>query len=171
MDSAVPSGVIFPYAGSSAPTVAEEIPGQAVSRSTYAALFAAIGTNYGTGDGTTTFNVPDLRGRIPAGKDDMGGSAASRLTATTITPDGVTLSAVGGAQTVTLTQANLPSGISLTGSIPYSGTTPPSGTGAPKMTIDTASDGNYTVSVSLGGSGTATNKVQPTIITNYIIKT
>jgi microcystin-dependent protein len=171
VDSAVPSGVIFPYAGSAAPTGYLLCYGQAVSRSTYAALFAAIGTSYGVGDGTTTFNVPDLRGRVPAGKDDMGGAAASRLTSTTMSPDGATLAAVGGAQTVTLTQANLPSGISLTGSIPYSATIPPSGTGAPKMTVDVSSDGNYTVSVSLGGSGTATNKVQPTIITNYIIKT
>lgn len=53
--------------------------GQAVSRTTYAALFAAIGTAYGAGDGSTTFNVPDMRGRVAAGKDDMGGTAAGRL--------------------------------------------------------------------------------------------
>jgi len=54
--------------------------GQAVSRSTYAALFLAIGTLYGAGNGSTTFNVPDLRGRALFGKDNMGGSAANRLT-------------------------------------------------------------------------------------------
>lgn len=56
--------------------------GQAVSRTTYAALFTAIGTNYGAGDGSTTFNLPDMRGRIAAGKDDMGGTAASRMSVT-----------------------------------------------------------------------------------------
>lgn len=53
--------------------------GSAVSRTTYAGLFAVIGTWYGVGDGSTTFNLPDLRGRVVAGKDDMGGNAAGRL--------------------------------------------------------------------------------------------
>jgi microcystin-dependent protein len=43
-----------------------------VSRVTYGTLFAAVGTTYGAGDGSTTFNVPDLRGRAVAGKNDMG---------------------------------------------------------------------------------------------------
>lgn len=47
-----------------------------------AALFAIIGTSYGTGDGSTTFNLPDMRGRMPSGKDDMGGTAANRLNVT-----------------------------------------------------------------------------------------
>jgi len=81
----IPSGMIAPYAGPSdgshtAPTGWFLCYGQAVSRTTYAALFTAIGTTYGTGDGSTTFNLPDLRGRTIAGVDDMGGSAASRLT-------------------------------------------------------------------------------------------
>lgn len=50
--------------------------GQAISRTTYAALFAAIGTAYGPGNGSTTFNVPDMRGRVPVGVD----GAAGRLT-------------------------------------------------------------------------------------------
>ncbi len=85
----IPSGMIAPFAGPAdgghtPPTGWFLCDGQAVSRSTYANLFAVIGTRYGAGDGTassgTTFNVPDLRGRIIAGVDDMGGSAASRLT-------------------------------------------------------------------------------------------
>ena len=75
----VPTGSMMAYAGSSAPSGWLLCAGQAVSRTTYAALFSAISTAYGTGDGTTTFNLPDLRGRIPAGKDDMGGTAANRL--------------------------------------------------------------------------------------------
>lgn len=54
--------------------------GQAVSRTTYSALFTVISTTYGTGDGSTTFNLPDTRGRFPAGQDDMGGSSANRIT-------------------------------------------------------------------------------------------
>jgi microcystin-dependent protein len=80
----IPSGMLAPFAGTSAPTGWFLCDGQAVSRSTYANLFAVIGTTYGAGDGNassgTTFNVPDLRGRTIAGQDDMGGAAASRLT-------------------------------------------------------------------------------------------
>ena len=82
----VPTGVVQPFAGSTSPTGWLLCYGQAVSRSTYADLFGAIGTTYGAGDGTTTFNLPDLRGRVVAGEDDMGGTAANRLqVSTTIT--------------------------------------------------------------------------------------
>ena len=55
--------------------------GQAVSRTTYAAAFAVLGTTWGAGDGSTTFNLPDLRGRATFGADAMGGTAANRITA------------------------------------------------------------------------------------------
>lgn len=74
--------------------------GQNVSRTTYAALFAAYGTAFGVGDGSTTFGLPDLRGRALFGKDDMGGSAASRLTTAGSGVDGLTLGAVGGSQSL-----------------------------------------------------------------------
>jgi microcystin-dependent protein len=76
--------------------------GQAVSRTTYADLFAAIGTTYGAGDGSTTFNLPDLRGRVPVGLDNMGGTDAGRLTASN------TLGGSGGAETHTLSSAEIP---------------------------------------------------------------
>ncbi len=76
----VPIGSILAYSGASAPTGWVLCDGAAISRTTYATLFAAIGTSFGTGDGSTTFNVPDLRGRVLVGKDDMGGTAASRVT-------------------------------------------------------------------------------------------
>lgn len=60
-------GLIFPYAGSSAPTGFLLCDGSAVSRTTYAELFALIGITYGAGDGSTTFNVPDLRGSVIIG--------------------------------------------------------------------------------------------------------
>ncbi len=62
------SGVIQMYAGAAAPTGWLLCDGSAVSRTTYATLFAVIGTTYGVGDGSTTFNLPDMRGRMPVGK-------------------------------------------------------------------------------------------------------
>lgn len=94
----LPVGVLLPYAGSSAPTNFLLCYGQAVSRTTYAALFSAIGTTYGTGDGSTTFNLPDLRGRSVFGVDNMGGSAASRVTSGVSGIAGTTLGATGGSQ-------------------------------------------------------------------------
>lgn len=64
----LPAGIgCLPYAGSSIPTGWLECDGSAVSRTTYAALFTAISTTWGSGDGSTTFNVPDMRGRVPIG--------------------------------------------------------------------------------------------------------
>lgn len=74
--------MVFDYAGSVAPDGFLLCYGQAISRTTYSRLFAAISTAFGVGDGSTTFNIPDCRGRIIAGKDDMGGTAANALNAT-----------------------------------------------------------------------------------------
>jgi microcystin-dependent protein len=65
--SIIPAGIVSPYAGSSAPTGWLLCDGSAVSRSTYSALFSVTSTTYGVGDGSTTFNLPDLRSRIPVG--------------------------------------------------------------------------------------------------------
>ena len=62
-----PVGVILPFGGTTAPSGYLMCTGQAVSRTTYAALFAVIGTSFGSGDGSTTFNVPDLRGEFLRG--------------------------------------------------------------------------------------------------------
>lgn len=104
----MPVGVIMPYAGSSAPNANWLFCfGQAISRSTYSDLFTALGTTFGTGDGSTTFNLPDLRGRLAAGVDNMGGSAANRITSGGSGINGTTLGATGGAETHTLTTAQL----------------------------------------------------------------
>jgi microcystin-dependent protein len=63
----VPTGAIMPFAMNSAPSGWLAANGTAVSRTTYATLFAAVGTTYGTGDGSTTFNLPDLRGYFVRG--------------------------------------------------------------------------------------------------------
>lgn len=102
-----PIGGLFDYAGSTAPTGWLLCYGQAISRTTYAALFAVLSTTFGVGDGSTTFNLPDCRGRVAAGKDDMGGSSANRLTNQSDGLNGDTLGATGGTETHTLTTAQL----------------------------------------------------------------
>jgi len=74
----IPAGMVQAYAGSTAPTGWLKCNGDAVSRTTYATLFAAIGTTYGSGDGTSTFNVPELRGEFVRGWDDSRGVDSSR---------------------------------------------------------------------------------------------
>jgi microcystin-dependent protein len=68
----VPTGAVMPYAGSSAPTGWLLADGSAVSRTTFTALFTAIGTTYGAGDGSTSFNLPDLRSKFPVGAGTAG---------------------------------------------------------------------------------------------------
>ena len=104
----VPAGIVSAFAGVTAPSGWLMCYGQAVSRTDYSALFTALSTTYGSGDGSTTFNIPDMRGRAIAGVDNMGGTAASRLTSTVLTASN-TLGATGGTQTHTLTTAELAS--------------------------------------------------------------
>ena len=75
----VPSGAVLYFAGRTAPAGWLKANGAAVSRTAYAALFAAIGTTYGAGDGRSTFNLPDLRGEFIRGWDDGRGVDAGRV--------------------------------------------------------------------------------------------
>ena len=74
----IPAGAVMHFARNTAPTGWLKADGSAVSRSTYAALFSAIGTTFGTGDGSTTFNLPDLRGEFMRGWDDGRGVDSGR---------------------------------------------------------------------------------------------
>jgi microcystin-dependent protein len=89
------TGEVTSFAGGSVPVGSLLCAGQQISRTAYAGLFAAIGTTYGAGDSSTTFNLPDLRGRVVAGKDDMGGTNAGRLGAVVAS---TTLGGSGGGQ-------------------------------------------------------------------------
>lgn len=102
----VPIGAVMDFAGTMAPAGWILCFGQAVSRSEYPALFSAIGTTYGNGNGSTTFNLPDLRGRVISGKDDMGGADAGRLV--DFGPVARTLGGILGAGWVYLTTGQMP---------------------------------------------------------------
>lgn len=85
---AEPAGIVMPFAGTVEPQGYLFCDGSAVSRDTYAALFAVIGTTYGSGDGSTTFNLPDLTGRVVIGVSGThalgttGGEASHALLST-----------------------------------------------------------------------------------------
>lgn len=174
----LPVGVIWPYGGSAAPSGYLLCDGSAVSRTTYAALFTAIGTAYGVGDGSTTFNVPDMKGRIPAGKE----ASASRLTSTHFGGNSTVLGATGGLESHTLTEAQLAAhdhDITDTGHTHSRSVQTPTSTtvgtlkyygsvGSGTSTDDTAS-ATTGITVNNAGGGSAHNNVQPTIIVNYII--
>ena len=107
----VPLGAGLPFFGTVAPNSSFAFPrGQPISRTTYSALFALIGTTYGAGDGSTTFALPDLSGRLLACREGMDGAPTpGRITTAGSGIDGTALGATGGAETVTLATSQLPS--------------------------------------------------------------
>ena len=163
--------------------------GQAISRTDYPALYEVYGTTYGVGDGSTTFNVPDVRGRVIAGQDDMGGVSADRLTNQSGGVEGDTLGAVGGSETHALTSGqNGTHSHSVSGNtggtsstFTYSANSANWGGGSNLTITNVAATGlgstitspSHTHSISLtsaeSGSGTAHNNVQPTIILNAYV--
>jgi microcystin-dependent protein len=162
--SGVPVGVVIPFAGSAAPTDWLLCAGQAVSRTTFSALWDVIGTTYGAGDGSTTFNLPDLRGRVAAGKDNMGGTAANRLTNSgTGNPgiNGALLGGAGGVDRHTLTTAQMPSHLHT-----YSrAQSDEGGTGSgSNFGLE-----NVTTNTNSAGGDEAHPNAQPTLVLNYII--
>ena len=197
--SGVPAGTLAPYAGpitSHADSATGATPsgpppgwlwcaGQAVSRARYASLFAAIGTTYGSGDGSLTFNVPDLRGRTIVGLDNMGGTDAGRLSSAN------TLGTTGGAETHTLAEANLPShshsagslGTNTTGSHQHSvsnlvsttagvaaGTDYTGDVNTTTLNTGFAGDHSHSITGSTGSTGSGNEVLPPVMVVHYIIK-
>jgi microcystin-dependent protein len=164
-----PVGTVLDYAGVTAPENYLMCYGQtldSVANPDYAPLFNVIGTIYG-GTGADAFKVPDKRGRTSAGKDDMGGTSADRLTNQTGGINGDGLGQVGGAETHTLTSPQMPSHT-------HASTFTMRGNSANVYGTfcqgDGGDHGSYTVTSASTGSNGAHNNVQPTIIFNSIIR-
>lgn len=163
-DDGVPAGTIVPFAGSTAPGGWLFCHGQEVDRTTYARLFNRIGTAFGAGNGSTTFNLPDMRGRVPLGKDNMGGASANRVT----NPQADVLGGSMGAETHTLSIAEMPS---------HSHVQTRGDEGAGQGTLHAAGTAAYqtvtatNVNTQSAGGGGAHNNMQPSITMNYIIRT
>lgn len=185
---AMPIGAVIDFAGSTAPAGWLLCFGQELSRAAYPALFALIGTMFGAGDGSTTFNAPDLRGRVVAGLDAMGGVLAGRLNA--VMASG-TMGGVGGTQQHTLTAAQMAGhthGVTTgafahTHSMPFpSFTTTTTGGGSFGISIyansntsvltdsTTVPGQSLTTNAGNGLSGTAHLNTQPTMVMNKIIR-
>src|ERR1700692_2734161 len=112
-----PVGSVLDFAGPNAPSGWLFCYGQVFNVSSYPELYVSLGsTNTYGGNGTTPFGIPDCRGRLSAGKDNMGGSAANRITAAVGNFDGTVLGGVGGQQNKVIANGNLPA------NIPYSDT-------------------------------------------------
>lgn len=194
----IPSGSLIMFAGTTAPTGYLVCDGTAISRSTYSDLFGVIGTTYGAGNGTTTFNLPDLRGRHP-----LGAGTGVGLTARS-------LGGQGGAETVTLDPTMMPShthtgttasngahthGVTDPGhahtqttindDYNNSGSNPPGfsadsagsmtwsniNTNTTGITVDSAGAHTHTITTDATGGGLAHANMGPFLTVNFIIKT
>jgi microcystin-dependent protein len=185
----VPTGSMLMWSTATAPTGYLICAGAAVSRVTYATLYAVIGTTYGVGDGSTTFNLPDLRGRSPFGVSgsyalaSTGGSADAVVVSHTHTATSVVTpathqhfiantDATGANSSITLTSGNYLAGKNGGGGVSESyalqgtGTTSSIGLTSSAATGDTVA----TTNASTGVSGTGAN-LSPYLAINFIIKT
>jgi microcystin-dependent protein len=173
-----PSGTTQSFAGSTEPPGWLFCFGQSLNATTnpqYADLFTAIGTAYG-GSGVTAFSVPDLRGRSITGRDNMGGSAASRVTSAISGINAATLGAIGGNQAIAahthvtgFGQTSLGETAGMfhrTGNSTFgSGDTGGAGGAGSNIKTVNSTSGNPSITSSSG-----TGNMPPTIILNYIIK-
>ena len=154
-----PTGSIIMYGAASAPGGYYLCEGAAISRSTYSALFAVIGTTYGTGDGSTTFNVPDFRDRAPYGASTftLGSKTAGEVNSSGQNSTGTGTSGSSGASTVANNTGTGTTGTGTTGSATSGGTAP----SIPASTYNTGSgtsggSGASTVAANTGNAGATT---------------
>lgn len=184
-------GELVPFTGLTAPALTVLPFGQTLSRTTYADLWAfaqaeiaAGNTFYNNGNGSTTFGIGDMRGRVVAGKDNMGGTSASRLGSGAGfggVANPAILGAAAGSETHALTTAQLAvhshpnfltdPGHSHTYFEDDGGSFHAGGTfgGIQIQHLTGASVTNITITNASAGSGAEHNNVQPTMITNYVL--
>ncbi len=167
-----PVGTVLPFAGSSTPLGYLPCDGSAVSRVTYADLFASIGTTFGIGDGSTTFNVPDLRGRVAMG-DGQGSGLTNRTSGTS---GGTELVNASVTTVVSVSSSTIGTDNSMT-DLAFLSSTPGGGSGAliylptstpPGTPLPLGGVSNITPGIN-GGDGTDAN-IQPYTVLKYIIK-
>ena len=148
----VPAGVISMYGATTPPKGWLVCNGQAVSRTTYSALFAAIGTTYGSGNGSTTFNLPNLKGRVPVGHD-TGQTEFSAI------------GKKGGSKTHSLSTSEIPSHRHT-----ISGISNGSGVGSEAI-VGAYNPGSFhTHKTDYAGGGSAHNNMQPYVTLQFIVK-
>lgn len=165
-----PVGSLIAFAGSVAPAGWLFAFGQSIPRADHPELFMALGTTYGSADGAS-FNLPDLRGRVAVGRDNMGGTPANRVTAAVSGLNGSSLGAGGGSQALHQHSHAVsdPGHLHNTPAItsgPGSGGSIGEGASASYGATETATTD---ISLQSTGSGTSQN-VQPSLILNWIIR-
>jgi microcystin-dependent protein len=152
----LPAGSIMAWGTNTPPANWLIADGSAVSRSTFSSLFAVIGTQYGAGNGTTTFNLPDLRGRVPVGRN--GGTFG-------------TLAGTGGAETHSLTASQQADMFVWQGSQDFANSSTTGTLGGYVFNPAGANNGAQRLVARGGGTtGQAHNILQPYLVVNYIIK-
>ena len=179
LEGGIPTATIVPWTDSSVPSGFLECDGAAVSRTTYSALFAIVGTTYGAGNGSTTFNVPDLADNVPVGKSNNK-ALASTGGANTVASTG---NVAGSTANATLSTPQLSShshsvglNAGMTGGEPFTVqqiSRPQFGNGQPISATsgNAGSGGGHAHNMSANFSGDATSVVQPYLALIYIIKT
>jgi microcystin-dependent protein len=167
----IPTATIIPWSTASVPSGFLECNGQAVSRSTYATLFAIVSTTYGAGDGSTTFNVPDLQDNVPLGKSgtkpvaSTGGANTSPITG----------NVAGSTANATLSTAQLAShthpGALTALAEDTQGNEAPQRPRSPTQTGAAGSGQGHSHNMSANFSGDAASVLQPYLTIMYVIKT
>jgi len=172
----IPTATIVPWSTASVPTGFLECDGSAVSRTTYSALFAIVGTNYGAGDGSSTFNLPNLQDRVTIGKSNnkaLASTGGAETVASTGNIAGSTANAT--LSTPELSSHSHPNGMVFSfyqstnfHNLWFPGYAP--GTD-PSSTNNSGSGDGHSHNMSANFSGDATSVVQPYLTAIYIIKT
>jgi microcystin-dependent protein len=166
------TGTILPWSTITPPSGFLECDGTAVSRSTYAALFAVVGTTYGIGDGSTTFNVPNLADNVAVGKSNNK-ALGTTGGANTVTPTG---NVAGSTANATLSTAQLashshPGGGSFNIAVNGTGPGPGLAGGNNAGTGNAGSGQGHSHNMSANFAGDANSVLQPYLTLIYIIKT